>query len=238
MIRCDVGDVPKRPEVSPPMPWKRTPKIRLAVAGGAVAAALAGGAVTLAGAASASPERPIGTPASARLVGFNSQHTNVAPGADRNALVTFGLPSQVDLGDDEAAANNAVRAAGDAAISSLEGDGSIDASQAGRLRELLPRLLDEPFDDDAVDDVVYEAAETLGVQRAELDRLIKEGTPRELFAALGLDEQSVTDAAVAAARAGIDSLEADGVLDATSATAIKAFLPEIVAHAVESVFSH
>jgi hypothetical protein len=219
------------------MPWKRPPNVKLAVAGGAVAAALAGGAVTLAGAVSASPEHPTGTPASARLLGFNSRHTNGAPGADRNALITFGLPSQVDLGDDEGAANNAVRAAGDAAISSLEGDGSIDASQAGRLRELLSRVIDEPLDDDAGDDVVYEAAEILGVQRAELDRLIEEDTPRELFAALGLDEQSVTDAAVAAARAGVDSLKADGVLDATSATAINMFLPEIVAHAVESVFS-
>lgn len=136
------------------------------------------------------------------------------------------------MGVDGPAATEAMVAAGTAGVDSLETSGSIDATQADALRDLLPGAVDEILAQSAgeleggtVPPSVDEALRVFGLEPADLSSLDGEGSVDDLLATAGLTPEAVHGAIEAGADAAIDSLESNGAVDAETAAQMRTLLP-------------
>jgi hypothetical protein len=142
------------------------------------------------------------------------------------------LDLAADMGIDGPAATEALVAAGTAGIDSLEAAGSIDATQADELRELLPGAVGEilalstgELEVGSVPPSVDEALRVFGLDASDLSSLDDETSVADLLATAGLTPEAVHGAVEAGAEAGIDSLESNGAVDAETAEQMRMLLP-------------
>jgi hypothetical protein len=158
------------------------------------------------------------------------QHADDVPGDSAAGATLLDLAAEV--GVDDPAATEALVAAGAAGIDSLETAGSIDATQADALRELLPGAVDEilalstgELEEGSVPPSVNEALHVFGLDASDLSSVDDETSVADLLATAGLTPEAVHGAVEAGAEAGIDSLESNGAVDAETAEQMRMLLP-------------
>jgi hypothetical protein len=207
----------------------------LATAGGAASGLVfdSSSSSSPASAAAAAPDVAVDeSPASADGALDLARFADDAPGEWGAGTTLLDLAAA--LGVDGPTATGALVAAGTAGIDSLETGGSIDATQADALRELLPGAVDEILaladgerESGTVPPSVDEALSVFGLDTSDLSSLDDEASVDDLLATAGLTPEAVHGAVEAGAQAAIDSLESNGAVDAETAEQMRMLLPAL-----------
>jgi hypothetical protein len=205
----------------------------LATAGGAASGLVFDSSSSSSPASAAAPDVAVDeSPASADGALDPAQLADDAPGEWGAGTTLLDLAAA--LGVDGPAATDALVAAGTAGIDSLETGGSIDATQAEALRELLPGAVDEILaladgerESGTVPPSVDEALRVFGLDTSDLSSLDDEASVDDLLATAGLTPEAVHGAVEAGAQAAIDSLESNGAVDAETAEQMRMLLPAL-----------